>query len=269
MPISGKIKRFMARPPEERSRLLRQIYRHKLGRLVFDTAGGVFNRPGSPLLLAWRPDFDHDLRRFPQFGKFYQFWKRGHAGTNGGDVVRLYLIFLNVAQVLQSGIKGDFVELGVYKGNSAKILHEFAKEYDRRLFLFDTFSGFDPRDAVGVDTQLAHQGFRDTSLNAVQAFVGSERAVYVQGFFPDSAAKTTVPDTVAILHLDCDLKEPMRAGLEMFYPRMAPGGLIMMHDYASGHWPGATEAVDRFFADKPEKPVIMPDRSGTAIVRKV
>jgi O-methyltransferase len=88
-------------------------------------------------------------------------------------------------------------------------------------------------------------------------------------FFPKAQRRSSYPrpspsSTSAVLHLDCDLKEPTRA-----YPRMARGGLIMIHDYASGHRPGATEAVDDFFADRPERPVIMPDRSGTAIVRAV
>jgi Macrocin-O-methyltransferase (TylF) len=269
MAIAARLHRFIARSPEERSTLLRQIYRAKLGALLFKWAGPLVNRSRSPLLLSWRPDFDYDLGRFPEYAEFAAYWKRGTAEKNGGDLSRLYLICLNLAQVMQDDIPGDFVELGVYKGNSAKILHHFAKRNRRRLFLFDTFAGFDQRDAVGVDRKLAHRGFKDTSLDYVRDFVGTDGVEYLPGFFPESAPTDRLPQTVAVLHLDCDLREPMRAGLETFYPRMASGGLMLLHDYASGHWPGATAAIDEFFRNKPERLVIMPDKSGTAVARKL
>ena len=92
---------------------------------------------------------------------------------------------------------------------------------------------------------------------------------YVPGFFPESVKGVALPERLALAHIDCDLYEPMKAALESFYPRLSRGGLLIMHDYASGHWQGATRAVDEFFADKPEKPVIMPDKSGSAVIRRV
>jgi hypothetical protein len=47
------------------------------------------------------------------------------------------------------------------------------------------------------------------------------------------------------------------------------GGILVLHDYSSGHWQGAKTATDNFFSDKPEKPILMPDKSGSAIIRKV
>ena len=63
-------------------------------------------------------------------------------------------------------------ELGVYKGNSAKILHIVSPA--RKLYLFDTFEGFDNRDVSAETHQLPvnHGAFKDTSLEAVQAFLG-------------------------------------------------------------------------------------------------
>ena len=73
----------------------------------------------------------------------------------------------------------------------------------------------------------------------------------------------------ALVHLDCDLYAPTRAAMEFFYPRLTRGGLLVVHDYASGHWPGVVRAVDEFLADKPEKPVLIPDKSGSAALVKV
>ena len=46
------------------------------------------------------------------------------------------------------------------------------------------------------------------------------------------------------------------------------GGLMIVHDYANPHWKGVREPVGAFLADRPERPVLLPDRSGTAIIRK-
>ncbi len=109
--------------------------------------------------------------------------------------------------------------------------------------------------------------FSDTSLEGVRSLVGAENVTYVEGFFPESADRITLPAQIAVAHVDCDLHDPMAAALERFYPRMAPGGIMLLHDYGSGHWPGATQAIDGFFADKLEKPIVMPDKSGTAVIR--
>jgi hypothetical protein len=61
----------------------------------------------------------------------------------------------------------------------------------------------------------------------------------------------------------------VKAALECFYPRVSPGGILLLHDYSSGHWPGVRQAVDEFFQKLPEKPILIPDKSGTAIVRKM
>jgi O-methyltransferase len=48
---------------------------------------------------------------------------------------------------------------------------------------------------------------------------------------------------------------------------VVPGGFILAHDYNS--WPGARKAVEQFFRDKPEIPIPMPDKSGSALVLKL
>ena len=118
-----------------------------------------------------------------------------------------------------------------------------------------------------MDSEQSIQ-FKDTSVAGVQKLVGTEGITYVQGFFPDSARQIVMPETIAVAHIDCDLYEPMKAGLEWFYPRLAPGGMMLLHDYSSGKWPGVTRAIDEFFSNLPERPMLVPDKSGTALVRK-
>lgn len=187
--------------------------------------------------------------------------------TNRTDMARFHAFCLMFEQIVKEGIPGDVVELGVYRGHTAALLARFARRFDRHAYLLDTFEGFRDDDFVGIDHTQKIQ-FTDTSLEAVRAFVGEDGVDYVKGFFPETADRLPVDGRYGLVHVDCDLYKPILAALEYFYPRMSPGGFMVIHDYSSLWWPGAEQAVDEFFADKPESVVPMPDISGSVVVRK-
>jgi hypothetical protein len=41
-----------------------------------------------------------------------------------------------------------------------------------------------------------------------------------------------------------------------------------MHDYSSGYFPGAKQAIDELVGTIPESLVLLPDKSGSAVIRK-
>jgi O-methyltransferase len=184
------------------------------------------------------------------------------------DFTRRDMLLLLLRTILERSIQGDLVEIGVYKGTTARLIHHFVP--DRDLFLFDTFEGFTAR---GTKEELSAMGhvvedgrFSDTSLEHVRTTVSvlSDRVHFIKGYFPDSIPDGFENRTFAFVHLDADLYEPSLAGLQFFYPRMAHHGIIVVHDYNA--WPGARSAVDDFMRDKPELVVSMPDKSGSAVI---
>jgi macrocin-O-methyltransferase TylF-like protien len=197
--------------------------------------------------------------------KFY----RGNEANNRGDLSRFYFLCLAIDQVVKEGLRGDVAELGVYKGNTAFLLAQAARHLGSTAYLLDTFEGFSKADLTGIDKHVHPLLFEDTRLQAVRSLVGNENVRFIQGHFPGSAAQ--IPDGVGfiLVHIDCDLYAPFRGALQYFYPRMVSGGFLIMHDYASLSWDGAEKAVDEFFADKPEKVIPIPDKSGTVVIRKV
>ena len=218
-----------------------------------------------PAYLAYYPD---SLHSFPDLRPMYDKWIRGNKTNNNGDASRFMALILNLRQLQAEGIEGDFAELGVWKGNSAAVLAEFATKTGKHLFLFDTFSGFDGRDLVGTDVNHK-RAFSDTSVDYVRETVGhGEITTYLQGFFPSTITDEVRARTFALAHIDCDLYEPMKAALEFFYPRMPRGGMLILHDYSSGTWAGAAQAVNEFSAATGEFVSLWPDKSGTAIIRK-
>ena len=184
------------------------------------------------------------------------------------DNTRRDMLALLLRTIEESNIEGDFAEVGVYKGFTAKLIHYYAPA--RRLHLFDTFEGFTDRSVIAEqhNTKLSISAthFADTSLDIVRSYVSPKNTnVYFwKGYFPESIPNGLT--TFAFVHLDADLYEPILNGLEYFYPRMSKNGMIVVHDYNA--WPGARKAVDEFFANKNELPIPMPDKSGSALIIK-
>ena len=187
---------------------------------------------------------------------------------NAADTARFWFFCLTFDQIVKEGLRGDFAELGVYRGHTSSLLAIMARRLGSTAYLLDTFEGFDKADLKGIDAWIT-MGFADTSLEAVRALVGDRNVRFIPGHFPSSAAQLPPDASYCLVHLDCDLYAPMAAALEYFYPRLVPGGFLIVHDYSSLHWDGAERAVHEYFADKAESVVPLPDSAGSAVIRKI
>jgi O-methyltransferase len=186
------------------------------------------------------------------------------------DNTRRDMLVLLLRTLIQNEIEGDFAEVGVYRGRTAKLLHHYAPE--RRLHLFDTFEGFGRRSAERERSAsghaIDHAEFSDTSLALVRTNISpvTDNVFFYKGYFPESIPEALRRASFSFVHLDADLYEPTLEGLSFFFPRMRRGGFLVVHDYNT--WPGARKAVDEYFSDKADVPIPMPDKSGSALVLK-
>jgi hypothetical protein len=163
-----------------------------------------------------------------------------------------YLLFFHARQV--ASLPGEVAELGVYRGGSAKLLASVFP--DKPVHLFDTFQGM-PETSRTHD-QLEPGVFADTSLEAVRAYLADcPHVAFHPGFFPDTASPVE-DHHFCFVHLDADIYSSTLSGIEFFYPRMNSGGVMAFHDYAQPDCRGVREAIDEFFADKPETVVFTP-----------
>ncbi len=166
-------------------------------------------------------------------------------------------------------IPGEFVELGVYKGYSARLIHHYAPE--RKLHLFDTFEGFPEKSIIAdkekADIPISKKIFSDISVEQVEKLISpqNENVKFHIGYFPETIPAEFGNKKFAFVHLDADLYEPTLAGLNLFFDKMSAGGFILIHDYNA--WIGARKAVDEFFESKKVKPIPMPDKSGSALIQ--
>ncbi len=184
------------------------------------------------------------------------------------DYIRLSTLELISHEINKAGIEGNVAELGVYKGKFARYINQYFPE--RKLYLFDTFEGFDKRDIKREqELQLTsgEQIFSDTSLPKVLGQMKfPEKCIAVKGYFPESAS--AINDQFVFVSLDADLFQPIYSGLRFFYPLLVKGGYIFVHDFNNINYKGVSEAVKRFCKEENIGFVPIPDSGGTAIITK-
>ncbi len=157
------------------------------------------------------------------------------------EMIQIYNCVSSVKQ-----LAGDFAEVGVYSGRSAKLICEI--KGDRAFHLFDTFEGLP--EPTSIDDSSMQKKMYAAALDSVKAYLGGyKNVVFHPGLFPETAGP--VRDKLfAFVNLDADLYSSTLECLKFFYPRMVAGGIIISHDYST--LVGTRQAFDEFFADKTE-----------------
>jgi hypothetical protein len=145
---------------------------------------------------------------------------------------------------------------------------------DRDLYLFDTFQGMPA--PTEDDVFSAYDGYspmrhwrrrrRSDDANAwhyvpaeeVRAALLStgypaERIHLVEGRVEDTLP-ASAPEAIALLRLDTDWYESTKHEMTHLYPRLSPGGVLLLDDY--GHYEGARRAVDEYFAAEGGRPLL-------------
>lgn len=174
----------------------------------------------------------------------------------------------------EDNVAGAIAELGVFRGDfSALINQKFPK---RKLYLFDTFEGFDKAETdrelkLGRCNDMFVQYHTETSVDCMlKNLPFPEQSIVCKGLFPQSITKEAAAEKYAFVSIDVDFEESIYEGLVFFYPRLSDGGVIFLHDYNSAFLDGVKAAVVRYEKDAGMKLKKVPfaDRAGTLVVIK-
>ncbi|HEX6189996.1 MAG TPA: TylF/MycF/NovP-related O-methyltransferase, partial [Pyrinomonadaceae bacterium] len=154
-----------------------------------------------------------------------------------------------------TGIAGDFVECGTYKGGSGGVLSSEIGQ--RHLWLYDSFQGMpDVQEIDGRDAREAVGACRAEEANVIEILsaLGVPKTQYTirKGYFAQTFQEP-LPEKVALLHCDADWYDSVTLVLETFYPRIPKGGCIILDDF--GWWEGTRIAFYDFCFKYGEKPL--------------
>ena len=187
------------------------------------------------------------------------------------DYVRLSTLELLCRQL--SPVPGAMAELGVYKGGFAACMNKLCP--DRRLYLFDSFQGFQPEEAQqekgrGTCTDGFLTAHQNTSVQSVLDHMPHPENVILKiGFFPDSLHG--LEDRFSLVSLDADFRDSTLEGLRYFWPRLNAGGYLMLHDWGSPRLSGVRQALElyRTEIEEPIASVPIPDLGSSLILQKL
>jgi O-methyltransferase len=180
------------------------------------------------------------------------------------DVERAWILWSLGRQCVRLD-DGEFLEVGVFRGGSALLIWHSMQSgsKDRKLHLFDSFAGL---PAPGSRDRLHEGDMSDTSVDRVARLFDDARVAIHAGWIPATLVASGV-SSIAFAHVDLDLERSILDACEYIYPRLRPGGVIIVDDYGLICCPGARAAVDDFFRDLPETPLVLP--TGQAVVFKL
>ena len=200
-------------------------------------------------------DFSNDDREIYNIVKPYT--------MTSPERIKVLLDALNY--VVLNNIPGDYVECGVWKGGSSlavSLMLEKLSKYNINLWLFDTFSGMSKPTSIDVDNKgnTASERLENEDKNTSLVWAYSEldevksnmkiskfpksNVKYIKGKVEDTLLMDDIPEKISILRLDTDWYESTKIELEILYPRLVKGGIIIIDDY--GHWKGSKKAVDEY-----------------------
>jgi O-methyltransferase len=179
---------------------------------------------------------------------------------------RIYALRRAVEYVATRPITGGVVECGVWRGGSMMAVALTLLRLgitDRDLYLFDTFAGMtepgeeDVKHTGERAADVLAGASRDSHdwavapLDQVREAVLSvgypkDRIHFVQGRVEDTLP-AHAPKEIALLRLDTDWYASTKHELMHLYPRLVPGGVLIIDDYA--YWQGARRAVDEYIEE--------------------
>ena len=98
------------------------------------------------------------------------------------DKKSAYVIYKSIKHC--SHLKGDFAELGVYKGAVVRLLSSLNIN-NKKIYGFDTFEGFPEHDKSKNPTWTP--GGLNIDLELVKNKINDPNVILIKGFFPNSA----------------------------------------------------------------------------------
>jgi macrocin-O-methyltransferase TylF-like protien len=170
----------------------------------------------------------------------------------------LAVVYGQLQDTIKHGVPGAVVEFGCYAGTTSlfirRLLDQAKQSAVRPFHVYDSFEGLPPKgpqdsNAAGVDFEAGKlyaskkefmQQFRNANLRL---------PIIHKGWFNQLSGQD-LPQQVAFAFLDGDFYGSIISSLRLVWPRMDPGGKILIDDYQRETLPGVERAASDFLRDK-------------------
>jgi O-methyltransferase len=160
---------------------------------------------------------------------------------------------------LETGPVHSVVEFGCYIGTTSLFIRRLLDAYksDAVLHVYDSFEGL-PEKTIQDQSPAGEQFKRGELAASKKEFrlqftkAGLRAPVIHKAWFHDLAADD-VPSEIDFAFLDGDYYESVMTPLILIWPKLRPGAVVVVDDYANEALPGAAKAVNEWLRNHPAK----------------
>lgn len=215
---------------------LEQTYR------ALQSRTGVVRSVLNPLILRTLEGFGLELRKRVDHSRRGEGRDWPSEAETMIGLLRLNNIQECVLDVLATDTPGDLIETGVWRGGATIFMRGILKARgvtDRAVWVADSFQGLPKPDGARYPHDQADEHWTNSALSVSVEQVRANFAKYrllddqvrfLAGWFRDTLPSAPI-ERLAILRLDGDMYESTIVALEALYPKLSPGGYLIVDDY--------------------------------------
>jgi len=150
---------------------------------------------------------------------------------------------------------------------------EFARHSRRRFYLFDTWSGIPTQQVSAAEKHLGilemnrkYQNGDSRFSEAQLKFSQWPNAVLIRGRVPESLSALNDSARIAYASIDLNVAEAEMGAIDVIWPKMTNGGLVLIDDYGWASHANQKRAWDEWAHRTGVMILALP--TGQALVRK-
>ena len=211
-------------------------------------------------LFKIEPDIDQDNQQvFVQ--EFIAHYIRGPA-LSLLPVARLDHLRMCIEDIVESGVPGDLIETGVWRGGATIFMRAVLRAHQatgRVVWVADSFEGLPkpdperfPNEARMHGSALMRNrynhfaiGLDEVRRNFAAFGLLDDNVKFLKGWFRDTLPTAPI-SSLALMRLDADYYDSTSDALSSLYAKLSPGGYVIVDDYGEETWTSCGKAVDDF-----------------------
>lgn len=145
---------------------------------------------------------------------------------------------------LTSTLEGDVAEFGVFQGGVLELLAKLNR--GKNVIGIDSFEGLP--EATPKDNYHKKGDFSEVDYPAILGYFKTmyRNVELYKGYSPEIFKEITEYRKYSFVHIDVDLYQSVKDGLDFFYPRMVDGGVIICDDIGWESVKGGESALMEF-----------------------
>jgi hypothetical protein len=145
--------------------------------------------------------------------------------------------------VIANDVPGDFIEAGAWRGGATIFMRGILKAHgitDRTVWVADSFEGLPPPNVEQYpedegstfhEWELLAVSLKNVKRNFQRYHLLDDQVKFLEGWFKDTLPDAPI-EQLAILRIDADMYQSTTEALQYLYPKLSPGGWVIVDDYS-------------------------------------